>query len=112
MQSDPVHDPQTSNWHLDKRLPVALIIALLAQAGSSLWWAASFSARTETRLDSAEKRLALGEDVARKLADTQQQIAMQVAINAETQKVLSALATKLEVRLENLSRQPPSGGPR
>lgn len=34
-------------WHLDKRVPITLILALLAQTGGMLWWGASLSARVE-----------------------------------------------------------------
>ncbi len=38
-------DPAAVRWHLDKRVPVALIIAIMAQTVSVVWWAASLSAR-------------------------------------------------------------------
>lgn len=34
-------NPETSGWWLDRRVPLGLIMALLAQAGSVVWWAAS-----------------------------------------------------------------------
>lgn len=108
MASDKEKDPQTSTWHFDRRLPVALIVALTVQAGSSLWWAASFSARTETRLESGEKRLALFEDILRKLADSQNQVSSAVAVQAESQKQLIAITVRLENRFDNLVR-PPGG---
>jgi len=36
------HDKQ---WHLDKRVPVALIIVIFIQTVSIVWWAATLSAR-------------------------------------------------------------------
>lgn len=48
-------------WHLDKRVPIALIMALLVQTSGAVWWAASISGtveeqgrvsvRHETRMD-------------------------------------------------------------
>jgi Tfp pilus assembly protein PilO len=35
---------QTEPWHLDKRVPVALILALCVQTGTAIWWAAGLSA--------------------------------------------------------------------
>lgn len=32
-------------WHLDKRVPVALIFAILLQTGTAFWWAASIQER-------------------------------------------------------------------
>lgn len=32
-------------WHLDKRVPIALIVTIIMQTGGALWWAASQSER-------------------------------------------------------------------
>jgi len=40
-----LRDPASENWHLDKRIPVALIIALLMQFGLGVWWIASIEGR-------------------------------------------------------------------
>jgi hypothetical protein len=48
--------PETQ-WHLDKRIPVALIVTLLAYGGIGLWWAAGMEARVlnqGTRIDRLE----------------------------------------------------------
>lgn len=39
--SDSTREP----WHLDKRVPVALIFAILLQTGAGFWWAASINER-------------------------------------------------------------------
>lgn len=39
-------EPQ--GWHADKRVPIALIVALLVQTSGIVWWAASLSSRVET----------------------------------------------------------------
>jgi hypothetical protein len=36
---------EDGNWHLDKRVPIALILTVLVQTGGILWWAASLSER-------------------------------------------------------------------
>ncbi len=35
------------HWHLDKRVPLVLIFAILVQTGAALWWAAGVNARVE-----------------------------------------------------------------
>ena len=35
------------HWHLDRRVPIALILALLLQSSGAIWWAASISGRVE-----------------------------------------------------------------
>lgn len=34
-------------WVLDKKVPIALILAILGQTAAGVWWAASISARVE-----------------------------------------------------------------
>ena len=44
--TDSTH-PTKEQWHLDKRVPVALIIGLIAQAATFVWWAG----QTASQLD-------------------------------------------------------------
>lgn len=39
--------PSDSRWHLDKRVPIALIVTIAIQTGSIVWWAATVTARLE-----------------------------------------------------------------
>jgi hypothetical protein len=43
------------NWHLDKRVPIALIVTIALQTGSFIWWAASVSERVNTLERRAEQ---------------------------------------------------------
>ncbi len=36
-----------THWHLDKRVPVALLLAIVIQTVGAVWWAASLSARVD-----------------------------------------------------------------
>jgi hypothetical protein len=57
--------PIDGNWHLDKRIPIALIGAILAQAAGFGYWAASISGR----VDATERRVVVlekNEDEGRK----------------------------------------------
>lgn len=38
-------DPAAGPWHLDKRVNLALILAIMAQTGGGFWWAASINER-------------------------------------------------------------------
>lgn len=40
-ETDKPHEP----WHLDKRVPIALILAILAQTFAAVWWAASVNSQ-------------------------------------------------------------------
>lgn len=41
------------NWHLDKRVPIALIFTIVVQTVTISWWAAS----TSVRLDAVERKM-------------------------------------------------------
>ncbi len=40
-------DPRTDHWHLDKKVPIALIATLVVQAAMGLWFAAKLEARVQ-----------------------------------------------------------------
>ena len=46
-------DAPEAKWHLDKRIPIALIVAIVVQTMAAVWWAGTSSAR----LDSIERRV-------------------------------------------------------
>lgn len=41
-------EPVTSGWHLDKRVPIALVLAIMVQSAGMVWWGATLSARVAT----------------------------------------------------------------
>ena len=58
--SDHDRDPQTAEWHLDKRIPVALIVALAVQFGGSVYWITRLESRALTnseRIERLEERM-------------------------------------------------------
>jgi uncharacterized coiled-coil protein SlyX len=38
-------EPAKEPWHLDRKVPLALILALLLQTAGMVWWAASLSSK-------------------------------------------------------------------
>ena len=38
---------EDSSWHLDKKVPITLIVALVLQSGGFIWWGASISFQVE-----------------------------------------------------------------
>ncbi len=79
------NDPATGPWHLDKRVPVALILAIVAQTFGWGWWAASISERVTAlelwRSDSkdAAARLAVLESQIADIKDILRRIETQLA---------------------------------
>lgn len=64
-------DFTTGPWHLDKRVPVALILVIVAQTFGWGWWAASIS----ERVTSLELWRSDSKDAAARLAVLESQIA-------------------------------------
>lgn len=42
---EPMH--QDRHWHLDKKVPIALIVTIVLQTSAVIWWASSLSARVD-----------------------------------------------------------------
>ena len=43
----------SSSWHLDKRIPITLVVMILMQTGAGFWWASKIDSRmTEIEKDS------------------------------------------------------------
>ena len=55
-------DPASAGWHVDRRIPLAIICALIVQTAAVVWWAAT----TEARIGRTEATLI---EVAQELAD-------------------------------------------
>ncbi len=47
-----------SDWHLDKRVPIGLIFAILVQTGTMFWWASRVDSTLATHADRLEKQSA------------------------------------------------------
>jgi hypothetical protein len=41
-------EPDETRWHLDKRVPLALIVTIALQTGVFIWWASSLTERVNT----------------------------------------------------------------
>lgn len=46
-------ETQDRQWHLDKKVPLALIVTIIAQTMAIVWWAATAS----SRLDQLERQV-------------------------------------------------------
>lgn len=43
----PSPDPASNGWHLDRRVPLALIVTIIIQTAGVFWWAANITSRVE-----------------------------------------------------------------
>lgn len=84
-----------AEWHLDKRVPVALIFAIVVQTFGVAWWAS----QTSERLTQVEKRLEAfadrNERTDRQVDEQSRQIAVLTEQVANTNRNLESLKVEL-----------------
>lgn len=42
---------KTEPWHLDKRIPIALILAIILQTGAAVWWFSDIVHRLDSAIE-------------------------------------------------------------
>jgi hypothetical protein len=66
-----------ASWHLDRKVPIALILAIVLQTGGLVWWASSLSERVNALERSRDATAPQGERLTRvevKIENVQQGI--------------------------------------
>ena len=86
---------QKEQWHLDKRVPVAIIFAIFMQTTGAIWWASSIQSRVSTNETSIARLTDSSEDLrdavheqAIQLGRIEEQI---TGLRADIQRMLNAL---------------------
>lgn len=85
-----------SPWMLDKRVPIALILAILTQTAAGVWWAASQTAR----LDTAEKRVAELESNDTKMTEAAAKSAASLAAIKASQEDMRRAIDRIERNMD------------
>jgi len=97
--------PVKEQWHLDKRVPVALIIGLIAQAATFVWWAGQTASQLDYDRRDIGRNTVRIERLESANADTRERM---IAIEANLKYVgtqLEAMNNQLRVIAANLQRQ-------
>lgn len=71
MNLDEKHIEEQGRWHLDKRVPIALIMAILIQTAGALTWAGAAS----ERINHLERQVIDGSDLGERAARLEEQVA-------------------------------------
>lgn len=85
---------EDSHWHIDKKVPVALLLGLGVQALGAFWWAASTSAR----VDQLERQVAAAAPQAERLIRVEEKLGGVQASLAEIKAALTAAAAATQPR--------------
>ena len=84
------------SWHLDRRVPIALILAILLQSGCALWWASSIN----TRVDALERDVTRNEKLIEKVeGDSRKSI-------SDFRLYLDGRFDRLEAKIEGKADKP------
>jgi hypothetical protein len=65
MEAELTEQNPDARWHLDKKVPVALIVTIALQTGGFVWWAASLGERVNTLEREARAAAPQGERIVR-----------------------------------------------
>lgn len=84
-----------SQWHLDKRVPIALIATIIMQSMAAVWWAASM----QERLTAIERNLAAQSTIEGRLVRQEQLTEMQT-------RALERIERKLDRVIERERERP------
>ena len=91
--------PRIESWHLDKKVPLALILAMAVQTIGVIWWAASLS----TRVDHQERQIAglvvsdqQSRQEARRIGEWLSRVDERIAAQTEMLRRLEATLTRTQ----------------
>lgn len=93
-------ETEASNWNLDKRVPIALILAILTQTAAGVWWAASQTAR----LDTQERRVTILESNDTKMAEVQLRAVEALASIKASQDAMRSSLDRIERTIDSTRR--------
>lgn len=93
-------DNERPHWSLDRRVPIAIIFALLVQTFGAIWWAASFSASMDQRVKSLEATTEAKSNLGERMASVEAQLGF---INGAVARIENKIDRAVDSRA-----QPPS----
>lgn len=79
-------------WHLDKRVPVAIIFSILAQTAAAVWWASTMSANVATLREADTRHEA-----------TMEQLRSDATAREARLRVVEQGAGRMEAKLESIA---------
>lgn len=69
------HDEeQRRQWHIDRTIPLAIVVTIIAQTLIGTWWMSSFAALTTNRLENIEARQKITDAIPERMARQESQI--------------------------------------
>lgn len=88
-----------NRWHLDKRVPVAIIVTLILQAAAAVWWAG----QSDNRITNLENRLSGMEQSVKQTVSMQNDINVRLARIEERTEGQTATLKRIEDTVNKLA---------
>lgn len=82
-------------WHLDKKVPLALILSLIVQTAAMVWWAATLSAR----VDDHDRRIGQVETSGKSQADESRKMSEALVRLDERMAGQTAILQRIEAQI-------------
>jgi Tfp pilus assembly protein PilO len=86
------------NWHLDKKVPIALIVALILQFGAWAWWTSKLDSRL-TNIEEAQQHQKTHSERLVRLESSKEEVSRR----------LDKIEGKLDILIDKLSNSIPRG---
>lgn len=84
------------SWHLDKKVPLSIIVALLIQTGALVGWAVQL----DSRVNAMESKYAAQDIIIETIKSTQNNISVGLARIEERQIILNEVLREIKSRLD------------
>src|SRR3546814_15995778 len=89
---------ERESWHLDRRVPLALILALTVQTGGIVWWAATLQANGEalqSRVEKLEAQASSGLQIGERIARLEERLEGVRSDTGRIERLLRALVQEM-----------------
>jgi len=83
-----------TRWHLDKRVPIALVVLIIAQTAGAIWWASAVNGS----IMALEKRVDLNDETNRRQYD-------RINADRESGRQTAKQLARVEGLLQSIDRQ-------
>ena len=100
------YDPKEP-WHLDRRVPIALIVTIIVQTAALGWWAATLTGRVDVLERDLERQRVVDVELR---ADVNQIDRLSIAQTKKMENIL-AIVERIDRRLDRLEDGVFSNGP-
>jgi hypothetical protein len=97
-----------SKWHVDRTIPLALVIVLLGQTGGAIWWASSLSSRVgtlEDKFKTSDEKFKTSDEKIEKLSDIAVDIATLKEKSISTNEDVSDIKRSVELLTQQVLQE-------